>query len=71
MAGRQEFCILPGVSTDGRAVSLEEAGGGLCDGARRPLRYNARHTLINPDFLAFGDAGHDWTRYLPRRSPPA
>lgn len=52
-------------------ILLEEAGGGLCDGARRPLRYNARHTLINPDFLAFGDAGHDWTRYLPRRSPPA
>lgn len=51
-------------------ILLEEAGGGLCDGARRPLRYNARPTLINPDFLAFGDAGHDWTRYLPRRSPP-
>lgn len=51
-------------------ILLEEAGGGLCDAARRPLRYNARQTLINPDFLAFGDAGHDWTRYLPRRRPP-
>lgn len=50
-------------------ILLEEAGGGLTDVALLPLRYNARPTLGNPDFFAFGDPRHDWTRYLPRRKP--
>lgn len=46
-------------------VILEEAGGYLTDTHLRPLRYNARPVLINPDFFAFGDASHDWSQYLP------
>ena len=50
-------------------IIVEEAGGGLTDMFMRPLRYNARPTLINPDFFAFGDPVHDWSQYLPRRKP--
>jgi 3'(2'), 5'-bisphosphate nucleotidase len=50
-------------------IILEEAGGYLTDTQFRPLRYNARPVLINPDFFAFGDATHDWSRYLPHYSP--
>ncbi len=48
-------------------IILEEAGGRLTDLQLRPLRYNARPVLINPDFLAFGDTSHDWSQYLPHR----
>ena len=46
---------------------VEEAGGHLTDMQLRPLRYNARPVLINPDFFAFSDARRDWPRYLPQR----
>ena len=46
-------------------ILLEEAGGYLTDTQFRPLRYNARPVLINPDFFAFGDPTRDWARYLP------
>ncbi len=46
-------------------IIVEEAGGGLTDLRQQPLRYNARATLTNPDFLVFGDASHDWSQYLP------
>lgn len=49
---------------------LEEAGGHLTDMQLRPLRYNARPVLINPDFFAFGDASRDWPQYLPPRPSP-
>ena len=48
-------------------VILEQAGGHMTDMQLRPLRYNARPVLINPDFFAFGDATRDWSRYLPQR----
>ena len=50
-------------------VILEQAGGHMTDMQLRPLRYNARPALINPDFLAFGDATRDWSQYLPNRNP--
>ena len=50
-------------------IIVEEAGGGLTDTHMRPLRYNARPTLINPDFFVFGDRSRDWSQYLPRRKP--
>lgn len=50
-------------------IIVEEAGGGLTDMFMCPLRYNARPTLINPDFFVFGDPGRDWSQYLPRRKP--
>ena len=39
----------------GQAI-LEAAGGAVLDARGRPLRYNQRDTLLNGDFLAFGDA---------------
>jgi 3'(2'), 5'-bisphosphate nucleotidase len=43
---------------------LEVAGGAVLglDGA--PLSYNARPTLLNPQFLAIGDRSRDWLRLL-------
>ena len=38
----------------GQAI-LEAAGGAVLDARGRPLRYNQRDTLLNGDFLAFGD----------------
>lgn len=35
---------------------LEEAGGQLVDMQGTPLRYNTRHTLINPGFYAIGSS---------------
>ncbi len=52
-------------------VIVEEAGGGVTDTRMRPLCYNARPTLINPDFFVFGDPNHDWSRYLPNRKTAA
>jgi 3'(2'), 5'-bisphosphate nucleotidase len=43
---------------------LEEAGGAVLDLAGEPLRYNARDTLINPDFIALGDLGLPWREWL-------
>jgi len=43
---------------------LEQAGGGVTrlDGSR--LAYNAKESLLNPDFLAFGDRSVDWATLL-------
>ncbi|RZA20133.1 MAG: 3'(2'),5'-bisphosphate nucleotidase [Lysobacteraceae bacterium] len=38
----------------GQAI-VEAAGGAVLDPRGRPLRYNQRETLLNGDFLAFGD----------------
>jgi 3'(2'), 5'-bisphosphate nucleotidase len=48
---------------------LEQAGGGVTDFSGTPLRYNAKESLLNPDFLAFGDAGVAWADLL--RGEPA
>lgn len=48
-------------------VILEQAGGCMTDMQLRPLRYNARPILINPDFFAFGDVARNWAQYLPHR----
>lgn len=47
----------------GQAV-VEAAGGQVVDLTGQPLRYNARPTLLNPDFLAYGDP--DCWRRWPR-----
>ena len=44
---------------------VEEAGGALVDTDMQPLRYNTKDSLLNPHFLAVGDAGYPWPRYLP------
>jgi 3'(2'), 5'-bisphosphate nucleotidase len=48
-------------------IIVEEAGGCLTDTQMLPLRYNARPTLVNPDFFVFGDCSHDWSQYLPKQ----
>jgi 3'(2'), 5'-bisphosphate nucleotidase len=40
---------------------LGEAGGAVLDLRGEPLRYNARESLINPDFVAIGDPEADWS----------
>ena len=42
------------VAAAGQAI-LEAAGGAVLDPRGRSLRYNQRETLLNGDFLAFGD----------------
>jgi len=39
---------------------LEQAGGAVVDLQGEPLRYNARESLLNPEFLALGDRSVDW-----------
>jgi 3'(2'), 5'-bisphosphate nucleotidase len=49
---------------------LESAGGRMIDRAGRPLRYNTKDDLLNPHFLAFGDARRDWlTPFQATRGP--
>ena len=43
---------------------LEQAGGAVVDLAGAPLRYNAKESLLNPDFLACGDPSIDWAGLL-------
>ena len=43
---------------------LEQAGGYVTDLDGRPLCYNARPELLNPHFLAYGDASVDWRALL-------
>jgi 3'(2'), 5'-bisphosphate nucleotidase len=45
---------------------VEQAGGSMTRTDLRPLRYNTRESLLNPEFLVFGDSSRDWSRYLPR-----
>jgi len=44
---------------------VEEAGGHVTDTQKRDLTYNTRESLINPNFLVFGDDQVDWVRHLP------
>lgn len=43
---------------------VEEAGGRVTDTAMRPLRYNTKESLLNPDFFVSGDPAFDWSQYL-------
>lgn len=43
---------------------LEQAGGLVTDLDRRPLVYNQRESLINPEFIAIGDRNIDWYRWV-------
>ena len=45
---------------------VEEAGGLLTDTTLRPLRYNTRPTLDNPEFVALADPNFPWKDYLGR-----
>jgi 3'(2'), 5'-bisphosphate nucleotidase len=41
---------------------LEVAGGAVTTLDGQPLRYNRRDTLLNPNFIAFGDRTRDWSK---------
>jgi 3'(2'), 5'-bisphosphate nucleotidase len=43
---------------------VEGAGGKVLAPDSRPLRYNAQESLLNPYFVAFGDASRDWVGTL-------
>lgn len=43
---------------------VEEAGGSITDTSMRPLRYNTRETMLNPDFFVFGAGDRLWSDYL-------
>lgn len=43
---------------------LEQAGGAVTRLDGEPLRYNTKESLLNPDFIAFGDTLVDWPRLL-------
>lgn len=43
---------------------VECAGGQVTDTEGLPLRYNTKAAFLNPSFLVFGDASHDWKGYL-------
>lgn len=43
---------------------VECAGGHVVDTHGAPLRYNTKEEYLNPFFLVYGDANHDWLRYL-------
>ena len=32
----------------------------------KPLRYNQKESLLNPEFLVIGDPDYGWERRLPR-----
>lgn len=79
MGSSLKFCVIADGSADfyprlgptsewdtaaGHAV-LAVAGGQVTDTQGHALRYNETDSVLNPNFLAFGDASHDWRRYLP------
>jgi 3'(2'), 5'-bisphosphate nucleotidase len=54
----------------GQAVVLE-AGGCVVDFNGRPLRYNARDSVTNPSFIAYGDRSRDWTALFASAPTPS
>ena len=66
--GRADLYIRYGLTSEwdtaaGQCV-LEQAGGGVSGLDGVPLRYNGKDSLLNPDFLAFGDVSIDWAGLL-------
>ena len=43
---------------------LAEAGGVVLDIEGNPLRYNTKESLLNPEFVAFGDPAVNWLKRL-------
>jgi 3'(2'), 5'-bisphosphate nucleotidase len=43
---------------------VEEAGGQITDTQMQALRYNARESMLNPDFFVFGKSDRRWSDYL-------
>lgn len=43
-------------------IIVEEAGGCIIDSEFKPLTYNQRESLLNPDFMVVSDVTLDWTK---------
>ena len=43
---------------------VEAAGGRVTDASMDLLHYNTKDSLLNPEFLVFGDISEDWSRHL-------
>lgn len=43
---------------------VEEAGGLITDTRMKPLSYNTRESLLNPNFFVFGDQSIRWEQFL-------
>jgi 3'(2'), 5'-bisphosphate nucleotidase len=50
---------------------LQEAGGAVLDLQGRPFTYNRGESLLNPEFIAVGDAGIDWVARLAKSDQSA
>lgn len=48
---------------------LEAAGGAVWSFDGKPLRYNTKESLLNPEFVAVADAAYDWWNVLPTPAP--
>ncbi len=49
---------------------LTAAGGVVLTFDGKPLQYNTKDSLLNPEFLALGDRSFDWMSRLPDYQPP-
>lgn len=49
---------------------LTAAGGCVLTFDGKPFRYNTKDSLLNPEFLALGDASYDWIGRLPEYQEP-
>ena len=45
---------------------VEEAGAQMTDTLGQRMRYNAKASLLNPEFLVFADEGVDWAGFVPK-----
>jgi len=43
---------------------LRQAGGRILDRNGKELRYNSKPSLLNPEFIAVGDADYKWQQYF-------
>jgi len=43
---------------------VEEAGGFMIQTSESPLLYNTKDSLLNPEFLVYGDKDFNWHEYL-------
>lgn len=67
-AGQADFYPRLGLTSEwdtaaGQAV-IEGAGGRVLDWSFRPLTYNQKTSLLNPEFMVVGDLKHPWQEWL-------
>ena len=67
-SGRADVYVRLGLTSEWDTAAaqcvVEEAGGRVTDTQMKPLRYNTKDSLLNPEFFVFGDNSVDWSTYL-------